>query len=83
MDDSLIIEIWDVFKEYVPDKNKEMAANQFVDFLIGKDVDNDTLNSLLGYDSYLDDAIELALDSEEPYEDEGDDGSYEDEDEDY
>ena len=83
MDDSLIIEIWDVFKEYVSDKNKEMAANQFVDFLIGKDIDNDTLNSLLGYDSYLDDAIELALDAEEPYDDVDDDVSYEDEDEDY
>lgn len=83
MDEGLIIEIWDVFKEYVSDKNKEMAANQFVDFLIGKDIDTDVLNGLLGYDQYLDDAIELALDSEESYEEFDEEDSYDDEEEDY
>ena len=28
MEEDLIIEIWDVFKEYISDKNKETAANQ-------------------------------------------------------
>ena len=69
MEEDLIIEIWDVFKEYISDKNKETAANHFVDMLIGKDVEASVLKSLVGYDSYLDDAINLAL-SEEYEEDE-------------
>ena len=39
MDESMIIEIWDTFKEYIPEKNKDMAANQYVDFLLGKDIE--------------------------------------------
>jgi hypothetical protein len=64
MEEDLIIEIWDVFKEYISDKNKETAANHFVDMLIGKDVDEEVLKGILGYDSYLDDAINLALEDE-------------------
>jgi hypothetical protein len=61
MEEQLIIEIWDVFKEYVPEKNREIAATQFVEFLSGKDVDQDTFESLLGYDPHLDSAVELIL----------------------
>jgi hypothetical protein len=76
MEEDLIIEIWDVFKEYISDKNKETAANHFVDMLLGKDVDGAVLKGLLGYDSYLDDAINLALedefsDEEEEYDEDG------------
>jgi hypothetical protein len=65
MEEDLIIEIWDVFKEYISDKNKEVAANHFVDMLIGKDVEASVLKGLMGYDPHLDDAIELALADEE------------------
>ena len=65
MEEDLIIEIWDVFKEYISDKNKEIAANHFVDFLLGKDVETSTLKALVGYDSALDDAIELVTEDEE------------------
>ena len=70
MEEDLIIEIWDVFKEYISDKNKETAANHFVDMLLGKDVDGTVLKGLIGYDSYLDDAINLALEDEFSGEDE-------------
>lgn len=70
MEESQIIEIWDIFKEYVSDKNKETAADHYVNFLLGKDVELSVLESLLGYDKYLDTAVELAL------------GEYEDDDED-
>jgi len=76
MEEDLIIEIWDVFKEYISEKNKETAANHFVDFLLGKDVETDVLKSLIGYDSALDEAIELVID-------EGADDSVEDDDFDY
>jgi len=82
MDESLIIELWDVFKEYVPEKNRETAANHYVDFLLGKDVDEAILEGLTGYDPHLDDAIQLALgDESDNSEEEIDD--YYDEDEDY
>jgi hypothetical protein len=69
MDEQLIIEVWDVFKEYISEKNRDTAANQFVDFLSSKDVDENTFESLLGYDSHLDSAIELILKEYESDED--------------
>ncbi len=85
MEESLIIEIWDTFKDYIPEKNRDTAANQFVDFLIGRDVDTATLEGITGYDTHLDNAIELVLeeekqDDEDTYDEDGYD--YED-DEDY
>ena len=84
MDESLIIETWDVFKEYISEKNRDTAASHYVDFLLGKDVDTSTLESVMGYDPHLDDAIQLVLgdEREEEEKDEDDWDSYE-EDEDY
>ena len=80
MEEDLIIEIWDVFKEYISDKNKDTAANHFVDFLLGKDVETDVLKALVGYDDSLDNAIELVV-GEDEEEDEDIDYDYgEDED---
>jgi len=81
MDESLIMEIWDTFREYIPDKNKEMAANQFVDFLLGKDIETADLESWMGFDPYLDTAIKAVLDEASEFEEEDEDNEYyEDED---
>ena len=80
MDETLIMEIWDTFKEYIPEKNKDMSATQYVDYLLGKDVDTSILEGLVGYDSHLYDAIKQALaeegsiedDTEEDYDEEED-----------
>ena len=61
MEEQLIIEIWDTFRDNIPEKGRETAAAQFVDFLVGKDVEIETLEGLLGYDPHLDSAIELVL----------------------
>jgi hypothetical protein len=82
MEESLIMEVWDTFREYIPDKNKEMAANQYVDFLLGKDVDTSVLEGLMGYDPYLDDAIKAVIDETKEWEESEDDGDYYEEDED-
>jgi DUF1680 family protein len=80
MEEALIIEIWDTFREYIPDKNKEMAANQFLDWLLGKDVETSVIEGLAGYDPHLDEAIKNVV-AEEGFEDEEEDeGYYEDED---
>jgi hypothetical protein len=73
MDESLVIEVWDTFKEYIPEKNKDMAATQYVDFLLGKEISPSILESFLGYDTHLDDAIKTAIDEEETYKDEEED----------
>ena len=61
MEEDLIIEIWDTFKEYVPEKNRDTAATHFIDFLIGRDVEMSVIESLVGFDPHLDNAIELVL----------------------
>lgn len=74
MEEDLIIEMWDVFKEYIPEKNRETAANHYVDFLVGKDVDVNVLEGLMGYDTHLDQAIEMVIEenSEESFDEDGD-----------
>ena len=84
MEEDLIIEVWDVFREYVSDKNKEVAANHYVDFLLGKDVELSTLEGLMGYDTHLDNAIELVIreEKEEDDPDEEDNWDFDEADED-
>ena len=76
MEEDLIIEVWDTFREYVSDKNKEVAANQYIDFLIGKDVELSVLQGLMGYDTYLDNAIQLVVDENKDEEDDIDEEDY-------
>ena len=76
MEEDLIIEVWDTFREYVSDKNKEVAANQYIDFLIGKDVELSVLQGLMGYDTYLDNAIQLVVDDNKDEEDDIDEEDY-------
>jgi hypothetical protein len=84
MEEQLIFEIWDTFRDHIPEKGREIAATQFVDFLVSKDVEVDTFEGLLGYDPHLDTAVELIL---EEHKAEDDDDVFDDvdgyEDEDY
>lgn len=80
MDDSLIIEIWDTFKDYISERNREAAAIQFITFLDSKEID---IVSLEGYDHNLDYAIkQVRVDDE--YDDDADEdyGDYDYDDED-
>ena len=80
MEEDMIMEVWDTFKEYIPDKNKETAAHQYVDYLLGKDIETGVLESFMGFDSYLDVAIKAVVDEVSEWEDvEEDDSYYEDE----
>jgi hypothetical protein len=84
MEEHLIMTVWDLFREYIPEKNREMAANQYVDFLLGNDFDVETLQAFTGYDNHLDDAIKAATAEENGDEDdEYDEDGWGDEDEDY
>jgi hypothetical protein len=80
MEEDMIMEVWDTFKEYIPDKNKETAAHQYVDYLLGKDIETGVLESFMGFDSYLDIAIKAVVDEVSEWEDvEEGDSYYEDE----
>jgi hypothetical protein len=81
MDESLIMEIWDTFREYIPEKHKDTAANQYVDYLLGKDVEIAVLEGFVGYDPHLDDAIKNVVDEANSLDEDND--SYYEEDEDY
>ena len=84
MNENLIIAVWDMFREYIPEKNKDMAASHYVDFLLGKDIDTSVLEGLMGYDSHLDDAIKTVVDEEGGNDDSDyDEDNYGYEDEDY
>ena len=62
MDESQIVDIWTLFKEYIDKKNVEVAAERFVDMLADYGVDDHTLTNVLGSDNNLDHAINYFLD---------------------
>ena len=62
MDESQIVDIWTLFKEYIDKKNVEVAAERFVDMLADYGVDDHTLTNALGSDNNLDHAINYFLD---------------------
>ena len=62
MDESQIVDIWTLFKEYMDKKNLDVAAERFVDLLADYGVDDHTLTQVLGSDNTLDNAINYFLD---------------------
>lgn len=61
MNESLIMEIWDLFLEFIPEKSRDTVADRYIDFLVENDVTDATLESLIGNDDHLDSAIDSAL----------------------
>jgi len=78
MEEALIMEVWDTFREYIPEKHKDTAAAQYVDFLLGKDIELAVIEGLSGYDPHLDDAIKNVVDEANSFEEEESDGFDED-----
>ncbi len=75
MDENLIMTVWDIFREYIPEKNREMAANQYVDFL-ANEFDIDVLEGFMGYDQHLDDAIKVLVEENKGWEDEAEEDDW-------
>ena len=78
MKEDLIADLWTVIIEHIPEKHKKDVAADFVNTLMDYGVKESTLESLLGIDPYLDDAINYVIDDEEIDSDDKD--YYEDED---
>ena len=78
MKEDLIADIWSVVVEHIPEKQRANVASDFVNTLMDYGIKETTLDSLLGVDPYLDDAIEYVIDGEE-IESDDDYDRYEDE----
>lgn len=69
MKEDLIADLWNVVIEHIPEKHKKDVAADYVNTLMDYGVKESTLESLLGIDPYLDDAINYVVDGEEIEED--------------
>ena len=76
MKEDLIADIWTLVIEHIPEKYRKDVAADFINTLLDYGIKETVLQSLQGVDSYLDDAIEYAIDGEEIEEE---DDYYEDE----
>ena len=78
MKEDLIADIWTLVVEHIPEKHRKDTAADFVNTLLDYGIKESVLQSLLGVDGYLDDAINYAIDGEDI--DDEDPEYYEDED---
>ncbi len=76
MKEELIADIWNVVVEHIPEKSRSDVAYDFINTLLDYGIKDSVLESLLGVDPHLDDAINYAIDGEEIEEE---DDYYEDE----
>ena len=58
MSEDHLIDLWDIFSEYVPKANKEQLAMQYVKWCQDNGVDEDVLYALGSEDPYLEEAVE-------------------------
>ena len=65
MEEEQIVDIWNMFKEYLDKKHVEMAAERFVDLMADFGTADEAFVNSLGHDSALDAAINYYLDIDE------------------
>ena len=58
MSEDQLIDLWDIFSEYVPKTNKEQLAMQYVKWCQDNGVEEDVLYALGGEDPYLEEAVD-------------------------
>ena len=75
----MLADLWTSIVEFLPEKQRKEAAGEFVNVLLDYNIKDSMLESLQGVDSYLDQAIDYAIDGEEI---DNDDEEYYEEDED-
>ena len=66
-----LLEIWDVFADYVPSAKKNDIAIRFIKTLIDQDIEIEDLEELRGEDDHLDyalDSFASGVDLDEEYE---------------
>lgn len=62
MNELLIVEIWDLFREYADKKQLSVISEKYLDILSENGVSEQHLENALGHDDDLDEAIKTLLD---------------------
>jgi len=65
MKEDLIADLWTLVIEHIPEKHRKDVAADYVNTLLDYGIKDSTLQGLIGVDSYLDAAIEYAIDGED------------------
>lgn len=68
----MIADIWSVLSEKIAEKDKQEAAQEYVNTLLDYDIPESTLEGMMGIDTYLDAALEYVLDDEQTTDEEDD-----------
>ena len=77
---SLMLEVWEVVSELLPNNKREDMARKLVNIFADKGMDRDDFEAIHGEDGHLDSAIEAQYTGESVgYDDYDDELSYEDE----
>jgi len=63
-------EMWNVLKEYIPQKEKQEAADHLIPLLVDLDFPDSEFQSLVRSDRYLEEAAQEYLDEDEDEDDE-------------
>ncbi len=69
LNESQIGDIWLIFADYIDKKQLEVAAERYVDLLADYGVSDRVMQSAMGVDHTLDQAIEYYLDEEDEEDD--------------
>lgn len=70
MQSSAVLELWDLFQEYVPAAKKSQAAQDIVRVFAEQGLDIRWFDDIIGEDEVLDTAISLVLELDEEIEEE-------------
>ena len=83
MSEDQLIDLWDIFSEYVPKTNKEQLAMQYVKWAQDNGVEEDILYALGAEDPYLGEAVEDLQGKKGDDVDDWDDDAYSSDDEEW
>ena len=72
MEANMIADIWSVLSEKIAEKDKQEAAQEYVNTLLDYDIPETTLEGMMGIDTYLDTALEYVLDDDQTIDEEDD-----------
>ena len=64
MNSQLLADIWNILSDRIETEEKPVVAREYVSMLLDYDVSELTLKEMMGMDTYLDAALEYALDDE-------------------
>jgi hypothetical protein len=81
MNESFVVEMWDLVREYSDKRQLTVIADRYVSLLSDSGISDNVLEESIGHDDHLDDAIRELLDIDEDDFDEDDDNYDYDEDE--